>query len=116
MRQRFILLQKLMIAMLPNPTSFFFDLIAILDLLIVFYVILHFLKDQRVLILGIGHSLSQLVILILEGEPFLLIVHVQELLGQEHCFFVDSFVLLEEDLVLVKEIEESILPQFGLLC
>ena len=33
-----------MIAMLPNPTRFFFDLIAILDLLIVLDVILHLLE------------------------------------------------------------------------
>lgn len=54
-----------MITMLPNPTSFFLDLIPILDLLILLHVFLHFLKNQCVLVLSLLHSLSQLVVLIL---------------------------------------------------
>lgn len=106
-----------MIAVLPNLTSLLFYLILIhmLYLLIVLHIILHFLKNQCVLILRLVHSLSQLVVLIFQSKPFLLIIHVQKLFGQENSFFGHSLVLLEEHLVLLKEIEEPILPQFGLL-
>jgi hypothetical protein len=56
MRQRFILLEQFMVAVLPDTTGLFFDVVAVLNLLVLLDVVLHLLQDESVLIPRLPHA------------------------------------------------------------
>lgn len=100
-----------MISVLPNPASFFLNIIAVLNLLVLLDVILHFLKNKSVLLSSLTHAFDQQVIFLLESDPIFLIINSHELVSEIGSLLGHSFVLLEEQFILLVKIKESFLPE-----
>jgi hypothetical protein len=100
-----------MVAVFPYPARFFFDIIAVLNLLVLLNVILHFLQNKPILLSSLTHAFNEQVIFFLESNPIFLIVNSHELVSEVGSFFSHSFILLEEKFVLFIEIEEAFLPE-----